>query len=147
MRATLVITVALLASCGSSKTRTLPVTLQVPSGLQSELKVEYFPQASFAHVTAIYPEASFTDVIVEGTAFDGLSEAYVLTLDLTNTSDKTVPVPDLWVRRPGALEGEPDLAFHARKRVLEPGKPVQLRYFWDPAKAMDSVQARLSWEP
>jgi hypothetical protein len=143
--------IGLLAACGSEtpdrgglRARAVDANLEgAVGGLESELKVEHFAGTSFGQITTVFGD-DFADAVVEGKSFDGFSEVYVLSLDLHNSTDRALPVPDLLIRPSEAMDGEPDVTFRARNRTVAPQSRAQVLYFWDPARTISSLNARLA---
>lgn len=154
MRWMLPCALALLVACDESDPGGLPskhvaVHLEPASigGVDSELTVRHYPETSFGQITTVYPEDSFADAVVAGKSFDGFSEVYVLSLEVHNETDRAVQVPDLLVRSPETMDGEPDVRFRPRQRTLAPQSSLLLRYFWDPGRPFSTLNARLAWSP
>ena len=84
---------------------------------------------------------SFAAVLIEGNAFEGKSDLYVLTLTLSNGTEAEVPAPGLTLAWPD----RPEVTFRPARRGLAAGSRTELRFLWDPGRPVASGEARLVW--
>lgn len=117
-----------------------------PQGVIADLNIQHFAATSFSDLSSVYPDEAWAGAVVEGNSFEAPTDVYVLSLTISNSSDRPVRTPDIVVRASTMLDGEPELQFRPAPRLtLEPGRQERVHFFWDPGQRVPVVWAKLHW--
>jgi hypothetical protein len=157
LRMLLAVGVASLSGCNDEakvvkvrKPTTLPLEIRdaMPPGIQAELFLDHFTEATFADLTTLVPETSFTGACVEGNSFESPGDLYVFRLHLLNSSQKEITLPHLRLKRPNPTAGAEEVVYPSHGEKVAPGSNKWFLYLWDPGTALkEGTTARLMWTP